>query len=156
DRSRSSPTAGSCPSPPPSTPVSPSPCSWSTQAAGAKGRLQWPTRSSPPSSVSRGPLLARRGSPAPRPRSTEAMPTHRRLLFTIAWVVPLSALLLSAIAVFPIYSATHSGRSADLYLKQLYLIGLGLVALLLALLVDYRRLADRAFLLYGVVVVALL
>jgi rod shape determining protein RodA len=84
------------------------------------------------------------------------MPIDRRLLFNVDWALLLSALLIAAIGVFTIYSATHSGRSADLYLKQLYLIGLGMVALLLALLVDYRRLADRAFLLYGVVVVALL
>jgi rod shape determining protein RodA len=84
------------------------------------------------------------------------MPIDRRLLFNIDWVLVLSALLIAAIGVFTIYSATHSGRSADLYLKQLYLIGLGMVGLLLALLVDYRRLADRAFVLYGLVVVALL
>src|SRR5262245_41369980 len=84
------------------------------------------------------------------------MPIDRRLLFNIDWALLLSALLIAAIGVFTIYSATHSGRSADLYLKQLYLIGLGMVALLLALLVDYRRLADRSFLLYGVVVGALL
>jgi rod shape determining protein RodA len=84
------------------------------------------------------------------------MPIDRRLLFNIDWVLLLSALLLAAIGVSTIYSATHSGRSADLYLKQLYLVGLGMVGLLLALLVDYRRLADRAFVLYGLVVVALL
>jgi rod shape determining protein RodA len=84
------------------------------------------------------------------------MPIDRRLLFNIDWVLVLGALLIAAIGVFTVYSATHSGRSADLYLKQLYLIGLGLVGMLLALLVDYRRLADRAFVLYGLVVVALL
>jgi rod shape determining protein RodA len=84
------------------------------------------------------------------------MAIDRRLLFNIDWALLLSALLLAAIGVFTIYSATHSGRSGDLYLKQLYLIGLGMAALLLALLVDYRRLADRAFLLYAATVVALL
>jgi rod shape determining protein RodA len=84
------------------------------------------------------------------------MAIDRRLLFNIDWALLLSALLLAAIGVFTIYSATHSGKSADLYLKQLYLIGLGMAGLLLALLVDYRRLADRAFLFYVVTVVALL
>src|SRR5262245_37458104 len=84
------------------------------------------------------------------------MPIDRRLLFNIDWAMLLSALLLCAIGVFTIYSATHSGRIADLYLKQVYLIGLGVVALLLVLLVDYRRLADSAILFYGVTVVALL
>lgn len=84
------------------------------------------------------------------------MAIDRRLLFNIDWALLLSALLLAALGVFTIHSATHSGRNAGLYLKQLYLLGLGLVALLLALLVDYRRLADRAVLLYGLTVLALL
>src|SRR5262249_61771684 len=45
-------------------------------------------------------------------------------------------------------SGSHSGRSSGLHLKQLYLIGLGLLGLLASLAVDYRRLADRAVLLY--------
>ncbi len=84
------------------------------------------------------------------------MAIDRRLLFNIDWALLLSALLLAAIGVFTIHSATHSGRNAALYLKQLYLLGVGLVALLLALLVDYRRLADRAVLFYGLAVVTLL
>jgi len=84
------------------------------------------------------------------------MAIDRRLLFNIDWALLLSALLLAVIGVFTIHSATHSGRSSALYLKQLYLLGLGLVALLLSLLVDYRRLADRAVLFYAVVVAALL
>jgi rod shape determining protein RodA len=84
------------------------------------------------------------------------MAIDRRLLFNIDWALLLSALLIAAIGVFTIHSATHSGKNADLYLKQLYLIGLGMVALLFALLVDYRRLADRAFLFYGATLLALL
>ena len=84
------------------------------------------------------------------------MPIDRRLLLNIDWVLLLSALLLAAIGVFTIHSATHSGRYAALYLKQLYLLGAGITALLLVLLVDYRRLADRALLFYGLTVVALL
>ena len=54
-----------------------------------------------------------------------------------------------------ILSATQSGRGGDLYLKQLYLVGLGVVAMFVCLLFDYRRLADRAFLFYLVAVVVL-
>jgi rod shape determining protein RodA len=54
-----------------------------------------------------------------------------------------------------IYSATQSGRHADLYTKQLTLVGLGVAAMLLCLLVDYRRLADRAILLYLLAVAVL-
>ena len=67
-----------------------------------------------------------------------------------------SSLLLSFIGVAMIYSATHSGRLADHYLRQLAFVALGIVALVVTALVDYRRLADRAMLLYGVSVVALL
>jgi rod shape determining protein RodA len=84
------------------------------------------------------------------------MAIDRRLLFNIDWALLLSALLLAAIGVFTIHSATHSGRNAPLYLKQLYLLGLAVGALLLALLVDYRRLADRAVLFYVATVLALL
>jgi rod shape determining protein RodA len=55
-----------------------------------------------------------------------------------------------------VYSATHSGRTPDLYLKQLALVGVGVVGLLVAATLDYRRVTDRAFLLYGLSVVALL
>jgi rod shape determining protein RodA len=49
-----------------------------------------------------------------------------------------------------VYSATHSSPSADIYLKQLALIGVGTVALVVTATIDYRRLADRAMLLYAV------
>ena len=84
------------------------------------------------------------------------MPIDRRLLLNIDWVLLGAALLLAAIGVAMIASATHNGRFAGLYMKQLYALGLGLVALLLSLTVDYRRLADRAVLFYGVSLIALL
>jgi rod shape determining protein RodA len=54
-----------------------------------------------------------------------------------------------------VYSATHAGRQPELYLKQLALVGVGLVGLALAATLDYRRLADRAVLLYVVSLLAL-
>jgi rod shape determining protein RodA len=85
------------------------------------------------------------------------MGIDRRLLFNLDWVLLLSALLLAVIGVFTIHSATHSDpRWSSVYLKQLYLIALGFVALLLSLLLDYRRLADRAVVFYGLIVIALL
>jgi rod shape determining protein RodA len=73
----------------------------------------------------------------------------RRLLFNVDWVMLTATLFLAAIGVAMILSATsQSPRLAGLYLKQLYLIGLGLLGLVLSLFVDYRRLADRAPLLY--------
>jgi rod shape determining protein RodA len=54
-----------------------------------------------------------------------------------------------------VYSATRSGRTPDLYLKQLALVGCGTVGLVVTAALDYRRLADRAILLYVVCAVAL-
>jgi rod shape determining protein RodA len=76
------------------------------------------------------------------------MAVDRRLLLNIDWVLLTVTVLLSAIGVAMIYSATHSGRHSELYLRQLYALGLGLLALLVTLTVDYRRLADRAPLFY--------
>jgi len=80
----------------------------------------------------------------------------RRLFFSIDWVLAGVTLVLSAIGVAMILSATQSGRASGLYVKQLYLVGIGIVALLLSLLVDYRRLSDRAVLFYILAVATLL
>jgi rod shape determining protein RodA len=79
----------------------------------------------------------------------------RRLLYNVDWVLVGSALVLSLVGVAMVYSATHSGDSPDLYVKQLALVGAGLVGLVVAAAMDYRRLADRAVLLYVVSAVAL-
>jgi rod shape determining protein RodA len=73
----------------------------------------------------------------------------RRLVLGLDWVMLGAVLLLAALGIATIFSATHETGHADLYLKQLYAIGLGLLALVLALAVDYRRLADRAPLFYA-------
>jgi rod shape determining protein RodA len=79
----------------------------------------------------------------------------RRLVYNVDWVLLGSTLALAFIGVAMIYSATHSGKLADHYLKQLAFIALGMLALVVTALVDYRRLADRAMLFYGASVVAL-
>ncbi|MFI5185030.1 MAG: FtsW/RodA/SpoVE family cell cycle protein, partial [Vicinamibacteria bacterium] len=83
------------------------------------------------------------------------MAIDRRLLLNIDWVMLGAALVLALIGVATIHSATHGGSAANLYLKQCALLGLGLVGLVVALTVDYRRLADRAPLLYLAAVAAL-
>ena len=85
-----------------------------------------------------------------------AVGIDRRLVYNVDWVLLGASLALTLVGVAMIYSATHSGRSPDLYLKQLALVGVGVVGLLIAATLDYRRVADRAFLLYGLSVVALL
>ena len=72
----------------------------------------------------------------------------RRLLYNVDWVLVGTAIVLSLIGVTMVFSATRSGANSDLYLKQLVLVGAGLVGLVVAAATDYRRLADRAVLLY--------
>jgi rod shape determining protein RodA len=79
----------------------------------------------------------------------------RRTLFGLDWVLLGTTLLLCLIGVVTIASATQTGRYHGLHLKQLYLVGAGVVLLLLALALDYRRLVDRAPLLYLIVLAAL-
>jgi len=79
----------------------------------------------------------------------------RRVLLNVDWVLLGATLLLLGVGVATILSATHSGSSSELYLKQLSAIGLGLVCLLVALTPDYRRLADRSPLLFVLAVLVL-
>jgi rod shape determining protein RodA len=79
----------------------------------------------------------------------------RRLVYNVDWVLVGAALVLALVGVATVYSATHSGRNPDLYLKQLTLVGVGTLGLVVAATVDYRRLADRAMLLYALSVVSL-
>jgi rod shape determining protein RodA len=76
------------------------------------------------------------------------MAIDRRLLINIDWGMMAAVLLLLGIGVATILSATYSGRSSGLEVKQVYWILIGLVALLVCVSVDYRRLVDHAPLLY--------
>lgn len=78
------------------------------------------------------------------------MPVDRRLFFGMDWVLLGVVVLLCALGVAMIASATDTPttRSSTLYLKQLYAVLLGLGLLVVSLVFDYRRLADRAPLLY--------
>jgi rod shape determining protein RodA len=80
----------------------------------------------------------------------------RRLVFNLDWVLLGAVLLLAGIGVATIASATQSGRLSGLYLKQVYIIGLGLLAMLISLAIDYRRLADRAMVIYVASVLVLI
>ncbi len=76
------------------------------------------------------------------------MPIDRRLLLNLDWVLLGACLLLALIGIAMIHSATFGGSSSGLYLKQAWVLGVGILGLLLALSIDYRRLADRAMLFY--------
>ena len=85
-----------------------------------------------------------------------AVGIDRRFVYNVDWVLVGTSLLLALVGVAMVFSATHSGRHPDLYLKQLALAGVGVLGMVAAAAFDYRRLADRAILLYGASVVALL
>jgi rod shape determining protein RodA len=72
---------------------------------------------------------------------------ERRLYFHIDWALISALAALCAMGVLMIYSATQSS-APRLYMSQLYALGLGTVALIVALSIDYRTLADRSHLLY--------
>jgi len=79
---------------------------------------------------------------------------ERRLYFHIDWALIAAMLTLAGMGIVMIYSATQSS-APRLYMSQVYALGLGLVAMLVALTIDYRSLADRSHWVY-LAVVALL
>ena len=68
-------------------------------------------------------------------------------------IIALAALC--AIGVAMIYSTTHGGPNANLYIKQLYAIAIGCVAFLFCLAIDYRSLADNSLVFYASVIALL-
>jgi rod shape determining protein RodA len=82
------------------------------------------------------------------------MPVDRRLFMNIDWVLVGACLILSAIGVATILSATYTGRGG-FEIKQVYWILLGILALIVSVTLDYRRLTDRALFLYVFIAIAL-
>jgi rod shape determining protein RodA len=72
---------------------------------------------------------------------------ERRLYFHVDWALIVAVFALCAMGVLMIYSATQSVASR-LYVSQLYALGLGSIALLITLSLDYRSLADRSHLIF--------
>ena len=85
---------------------------------------------------------------------------ERRLYFHIDWLLLGAVVLLSLIGVAMIYSTTYVtangvGHAAPQVWTQVYALGLGVVALLLCLAVDYRMLAEHSLFIYGSLIVLL-
>lgn len=82
----------------------------------------------------------------------------RRLLSNFNWLLFITILAVAAIGVVVIYSANH-GRPEpffrNLYIKQVYWILYGLVAMLIALVIDYRELSRYAYVIYVITALAL-
>ena len=81
----------------------------------------------------------------------------RRLLANFDWVLFLNTLVISLIGVAAIYSASKGYTSGTQYwLRQIYWIGIALVAGFFVLLVDMRAIGRWAYLFHGLVIVLLL
>ncbi len=82
----------------------------------------------------------------------------RRLLVNIDWTLLITAVLISVIGVFNIYSSTYpyAGNYTPLFVKQIYwlLIGIGLAVLILSF--DYRTLILAAYPFYGFCILSLI
>jgi len=76
------------------------------------------------------------------------IPVDRRLIFNVDWWLLAAVLLLTGIGVATILSATFTVPNSSFEVKQLYAVGLGIVGMLVCISIDYRRLVDRAALLY--------
>ncbi len=85
---------------------------------------------------------------------------ERRLYFHVDWLLLGAVMVLSLVGVAMIYSTTYvttatGGHAGPQPLTQLYALGLGLLALLVCLMVDYRVLAEHSLFVYGALVVLL-
>jgi len=85
---------------------------------------------------------------------------ERRLYFHIDWALVAAIAALCGIGLAMIYSTTYvssatGGRPGAQFWTQLYALGLGLVALLICLSIDYRALAEHSLLLYGLFLASL-
>jgi rod shape determining protein RodA len=86
---------------------------------------------------------------------------ERRLYFHIDWLLLGAVLVLAGIGVAMIYSTTYrlmpdgTGYAGREFWTQLYALGLGGVALLICLTIDYRALAEHSLLIYGGLIAAL-
>ncbi len=82
----------------------------------------------------------------------------RRLVSNFNWLFFLMCMGIAVLGVVIIYSANHARPEAffrGLYIKQIYWIGYGLVAMFIALAMDYRWLSRYAYLIYFVTLLAL-
>jgi len=83
---------------------------------------------------------------------------ERRLYSHIDWLLLVALLWLVVIGLAMIYGTTYDAASGTVgreFFTQLTAFGLGLVALVLCLVIDYRSLTERSLLLYAVVIALL-
>jgi rod shape determining protein RodA len=78
----------------------------------------------------------------------------RRLMIKFDWETSVLALTITGLSVLLLYSLPSAGR-ADLHLKQLLWLGLGLLVMGIVSCLDYQRLSRYAYVLYGGVLASL-
>jgi rod shape determining protein RodA len=79
---------------------------------------------------------------------------ERRLIFHVDWVLLGALLLITGIGIAMIYSTTFvivgdGGHAGPQVRTQIYALIIGLIALLVCLMIDYRVLAENSLVLYG-------
>jgi rod shape determining protein RodA len=79
---------------------------------------------------------------------------ERRLYFHLDWLLLATVLVIVAMGITMIYSATQA-TTPRLFMSQVYALGLGLIAMLIALSIDYRTLADKSHWIYGLTIALL-
>jgi rod shape determining protein RodA len=78
---------------------------------------------------------------------------ERRLSFYLDWALIAAIAALVAVGLMMIYSTT--GGPGRIYWTQIYAVGLGVIALAGALVIDYRSLADKSHIFYLLLIAAL-
>ena len=78
---------------------------------------------------------------------------ERRLFFHVDWLLLGAILIITGIGVAMIYSTTYvhvpePAHPGSQFLTQIYAIGIGLIALLVCLAIDYRKLAENSLIAY--------
>jgi rod shape determining protein RodA len=84
---------------------------------------------------------------------------ERRLIFHVDWLLLGALLLLTGIGVAMIYSTTYivvADHAGPQVRTQTYALALGLIALFVCLVIDYRLLAENSLLLFGGLIALLL
>lgn len=77
---------------------------------------------------------------------------ERRLYIYLDWPLIAAVVLLCAIGLVMIYSATYdptTERVGSEFYRQLWTLAVGLIGLAVCLMIDYRVIADHAMLIYG-------
>ena len=73
----------------------------------------------------------------------------RRYLNSFDWMLFIPAVALPLIGLAAIFSATAGTESAGAFQRQLFWLGLGVLALVVVLAIDYHTLAEFAYVFYG-------